>query len=169
MHTPLAPKFPVLERVVEESEGVLRPENCKELGGEKADFWGALVASAKRRKSVTGGSPLVGEVGTEVRDVDVDGDVDMETAVESVSAGSGAMVMLKDLMKRGTSRRGRGSRPALSSESSSYSVPMLTVSKTEAMRAEEDISSCDPEALLDGDFAPLERVESRRDSEMTTS
>lgn len=169
VHTPLTPKFPVFERVVEESEGVLRPENCKELGGEKADFWGALVASAKRRKSLTGGSPLVEEVKTEVKDGDGDGNVDMDTAVESASAGSRAMDMLKDLMKRGTSRRGRGVRQALSSENSTYSVSMLTVSKTKAMRAEEDIGPVDPEALLDEDFTPLERVESRRDSEMTTS
>ncbi|EAT90019.1 hypothetical protein HBI56_035050 [Parastagonospora nodorum] len=160
VHTPLSPKFPVLERVVEEAEGVLKPENCKELGGEKADFWGALVASAKRRKSVTGGSPLVEEVKTEVKDGD--GDVDMDTAVESSSAGSDAIDMLKDLMKRGTSRRARGNRPAFSSESSSYSVPILTVPKTKAMRTEEDINSGDLGVLLDEDFAPLERVESQR-------
>jgi hypothetical protein len=49
------------------------------------------------------------------------------------------------------------------SKESSYSVPILTLPKAEAMKADENVDPSDPEALLDGDFAPLEIVQSRRD------
>ena len=42
------------------SEGILKPENCKAVKDEKSTFWGALIASAERRKSGAerAGSPL---------------------------------------------------------------------------------------------------------------
>jgi hypothetical protein len=139
----------------------------------KGDVWGALITSAKRRRrSTTSSSPLAAVV-EEEKNVsaeyvemcgDTDGDTSMMTAKMDTSsttepsnlsspspsstAGSVAMDMLKDLMKRKTSRHGR---TCLTREST-YSVPMLTVSKTVVAKVDEDVGSGDPEAMLDVEF-----------------
>jgi hypothetical protein len=67
IHTPITTTFPTIELPTPPPpypapsttfEGILKPENCKEVKKEKTDFWGALVASATRRKSHPPGSPL---------------------------------------------------------------------------------------------------------------
>jgi hypothetical protein len=168
IHTPLEPSFSVPQASPPPAkhleEGILKPETTR-LGGDNADFWGALTVSAKRRKSVTGRSPLAKEVKAEsnLSPKDDGEDVDMASPVEASSIGSVAIDMLKDLIKLNTSRCGKGDQPVLWSKESSYSVPILTLPKAEAMKADENVDPSDPEALLDGDFAPLEIVQSRRD------
>jgi hypothetical protein len=161
-----------LERV---EEGVVRDEE-----DGKGDFWNALIASAKRRKSITGPSPLAAVVEGEDVSVqcvelgeDTDGDTFMMTGEVEVSSpteslslsspatsstvGSVAMDMLKDLMKRKTSRRER----TCSTRESTYSVPLLTVSKTVVTKVDEDVGLGDLEAMLGEEFPVLEKVESR--------
>ena len=136
-----------------------------ELEQDKADFWGALIASAKRRKSETPSSPLatVSEE-SEGEEKDGDGDTimsssDPDTSLSSEQdspASSAAADMLNDLMKRNTTRQGR------LGPQHSYAVPMLTVPKSVLAKDEDQVSLSDPEAFLEG-FAPLERVASRKD------
>lgn len=119
-------------------DGILKAENCaegkREKKGEKTDFWGALVASATRRKGVPASSPLareadvVGEVATETaagRPSDKDGDVVMgngDLDLAALQAGSTAtlsgapvaatpsmtrsasVVSLKDIIRKGAKR-----------------------------------------------------------------
>jgi hypothetical protein len=171
VHTPLTPSFPSpthgtqtppsppLERA---EEGILKPENCKgaDQSGQ-SDFWSTLIASAKRRKSVTGSSPLTAEVSSSTPPsllIDSDGDVEMSPSptspfLTSPNVGCVARDMLKDLMKRKTS---------LKRSNSDRQCPMLTVPKTVSMK-EVEVGGADPEAMLDvEEFEPLERVQTRR-------
>ncbi|EFQ86734.1 hypothetical protein PTT_17944 [Pyrenophora teres f. teres 0-1] len=108
IHTPIETVFPTLQ--VSNSmptlttpvanttfEGILKPENCKglkkSLNHEKTTFWGALIASAERRKSVDSGQHTLSPLSTVAEeaegaeqqggepmelDRDADGDVIME-------------------------------------------------------------------------------------------
>jgi hypothetical protein len=145
-------------------EVILKPETTQS-GDDKAGFWGAFIASAKKRKSITGHSSLAKEVKAETNSspTDDDGDVDMALPIEASCTGSAATNMLLDLMKLNTSSCGRRDQPVLWRKESSYSVPMLTLPEAEAMKADKNVDPSDPETLLNGDFAPLERVQSRRD------
>ncbi|KAH7081893.1 hypothetical protein BKA63DRAFT_463449 [Paraphoma chrysanthemicola] len=154
--------------------------------GKKTDIWG-LLASAKKRKSGGGGgkmSPLAscgdeGEGGGMVEEKDGDGDVVMQNIDPALLAlpdpgttnvvpvtmspqtvGSVAMDMLRDLMRRKSSRRGRANATGRDSEDE-YSAPLLTVPKSVLAKEREDVKMGDPEAMLEG-FAPLERVRSHR-------
>tara|TARA_R110002003_G_scaffold2257_1_gene24156 strand:+ start:16668 stop:17234 length:567 start_codon:yes stop_codon:yes gene_type:complete len=184
VHTPLESEFPVLEVCSERiergatpeyvGEGVLRGENVggekEEEGGGKSDLWG-LLASAKRRRSGKG-SPLAGgEEGKDERDGDGDvvmGNIDPALlALSSPAAppastptvGSGAIDMLRVLMKRKGSRRGRTNASGLN-RGDEYPVPLLTVPKPVLTKERDDVGMGDPEAMLE-EFAPLERVRSR--------
>jgi len=162
-----APKSP--------EEGVLKIENVEAVGLEqdKADFWGALIASAKRRKSSAGISPLA-VVTEEAEEKDEDDDVIMSSPSSSsesspstsptdtpASVGSAAMEMLKDLMQRKTSRRDKKSTARASNREHNYTlqIPTLTVPKPVLnVKGEEQVVMND----LEG-FEPLERVKSRKD------
>lgn len=195
IHTPLTPAFPtpqVSPPLAEHpEEGVLKAENCKEAEqteSEKSDFWGALIASAKRRKSVTGTSPLAEEVGTssltaEVNTlssfsppVDSDGDIEMSSSPippslpsiatpTSLTVSSVARDILKDLIKRKTlSRRSKSGRSGLQGGKNCYPVPMLAAPKAVFTKKEEHAGGADPEALLNVEgVEPLVRVRSRRE------
>jgi hypothetical protein len=159
IHTPLQQDFPTIEIHSEPvtsasrhpKEGVLKPENYGAGKDDKGNFWGALIASAKRRKSNAPSSPLASvaeEVETEipVAEQDSDGDIVM-TSDDSVpqTATSAAVDMLKGLMKRNTGRRTRSLGPEVEVRQRRYTY-------------EDSVS--DPEGALD-EFAPLERVGSR--------
>ncbi|KAF1916320.1 hypothetical protein BDU57DRAFT_496837 [Ampelomyces quisqualis] len=175
VHTPLSPEFPdpvPLPLAQADAVAAVDP-NYTQLHpprslAEKNDFWGTLIASAKRRRSVgSSSSPLANSVPSSAdvaalpaQTVDHDGDTDMATPPSSSTAGSVAMDMLKDLMRRKSSRKGRDK---------GYVGPMLTVAKTVVMKHEEGIGGADPEVLVNEDggvdddgFSPLERVPSRQ-------
>jgi hypothetical protein len=63
--------------------------------------------------------------------------------------------MLQNLMKRKTARRGGLKRQI------SFPSPLLIVAKSVATKHEEEVGEASPEAMMDDDFAPLERVRSR--------
>ncbi|KAI2486640.1 hypothetical protein Ptr902_00773 [Pyrenophora tritici-repentis] len=114
VHTPVETTFPTLQVSNSMStltapvtntifEGILKPENCKSLKRsmehEKATFWGALLASAERRKSVDSGMHASSPLSTVVEEAegdeqqggelmglnrDADGDVIMENADSAV-------------------------------------------------------------------------------------
>ncbi|KAF2000585.1 hypothetical protein P154DRAFT_545630 [Amniculicola lignicola CBS 123094] len=137
VHTPLTPIFPTIpiEPPPDNTtfEGILKGENVKDVHtttkegkqekSEKLDFWGALLASATRRRSVPPSSPLSNvpeEVEPEIEmervedERDRDGDVIMgstEPALSSVAASltsSAPVVLVKDIIKK--SRRARARR-----------------------------------------------------------
>ncbi|KAL1597110.1 hypothetical protein SLS60_008692 [Paraconiothyrium brasiliense] len=92
-------------------EGILKAENCKEVKGkkgDKTDFWGALVASATRRKSVPPSSPLAsgadasGDNHEEVTVKDRDGDVVMGSIGSELApiTTSSTVVTLKELLRK---------------------------------------------------------------------
>lgn len=168
----LPPPPPLVPLPSTPSEGILKSENCKETKkdkkGEKTDFWGALIASASRRKSVPPSSPLASspDVCVEssadltVRDGDGDvvmgsGDLDLATfaplcshtvssspiaAPVSISmTRTSSVVTLKDMIRK-SAKRAR----------SSSKLPEVK----EERRAEHY------EQALDG-FSPLRRVKSR--------
>jgi hypothetical protein len=162
IHTPIETVFPTLEvdnsadtitaSLDRTAEGILKPENCKAAKeGDKNTFWGALIASAERRKSGSerASSPLATvteEPETEEEDgeakKDRDGDIELSTIDSSLpsptsSSSSSAVDSLKALIGRKRYRRTRSSSK-------------LSLSS----------SKCDSEALLEG-FAPLKRVQSR--------
>jgi hypothetical protein len=153
IHTPLADTFPSTTPEPEPAQHIQEGTFPPTDGTNKPDIWNALIASANRRKSIPPSSPLAQE-----------SQQDSSTPIASV-----AIDMLKDLMKRKNARRG-----AAMKRTSSYPVPMLTVPKPVVTKRDEEIDGADPEALVDLDvdldmegeddgFAPLVRVESRRD------
>ncbi|KAJ4303271.1 hypothetical protein N0V90_002164 [Kalmusia sp. IMI 367209] len=106
-------------------EGSLMSENSKGVKkegakGEKADFWGALMASARRRKSVAPPSPLCSVVEDAVETEltkDRDGDVEMAmadpalvsqaTSSSTVAAAvqtSTPVVKVKEIIRKTTKR-----------------------------------------------------------------
>ncbi|KAF1834826.1 hypothetical protein BDW02DRAFT_568650 [Decorospora gaudefroyi] len=165
------------------SEGILKPENCKNIKTdkevEKVTFWGALLASAERRKSGGGhaSSPLstVTEEEEEEVDGDDDGDVVMSTidpaplatsAPEFEPEASSAVDSLKALISRKRYRRGRSSKLVLSNNyhERKYGISMLTVHNPELGNGdgEQKVPLSDADALLDLEgFEPLVRVQSR--------
>jgi hypothetical protein len=176
VHPEDAPKSP--------EEGVLKPENVKTVGLEqdKTDFWGALLASAKRRKSSPPSSPLASVAEEEEKDAesatDSDGDVIMSspssssdsspetspTAPAPATVTSAAMDMLKDLMSRKTARREKKSMFGSNTEHKyAAGVPVLTVPEPVLkLKADEQVFLNEGEAFSEG-FEPLERVRSRKD------
>lgn len=186
IHTPVAPQFPTLEVVAPAPaaassppattfEGILKPENCKEAKkdrrADKMDFWGALAASATRRRSVPPSSPLAeGVEDAELAGVvkDRDGDVAMETidpalleqrpvpppppsapspSVAAVLAASAPVATLKEIICKGSkraSKRAETKEPARPGPVRTASVP--------------GVGTCEH---LAGELAPLERVKSR--------
>jgi hypothetical protein len=176
IHTPLTPSPPQTSPPLKEhpEEGLLNPENYAKKSDQsdspgKPDFWTTLIASAERRKSVTGSSPLTAEVSSSNTPqsllIDSDGKVEMSPSptspsLTSPSVGSVARDMLKDLMKRRTSLKGW---------KSDRQCPMLTVPKTVSLKEVED-GDGGPEAILGVDMDDgleglerLERVGSRRE------
>lgn len=132
---------------------MLKPKNYSAAKDDKGDFWGALIASAKRRKCNTPSSPLA-RVAEEVEpeqpaqpavEKDGDGDVIMTEDLVPHTATSAAVDMLKGLMKRKTARRARSFGPEV---------------KVGHRRYADEESVSDPEGAL-AEFAPLERVGSR--------
>lgn len=121
-------------------EGILKPSTtCKKASREKTDFWGALVASATRRKNVAPSSPLANSsqevsgsstVATTTRTVDRDGDVIMgDNSDGDVTAPqpsgtrdlaslgkSSSVVSLKDIIWKGTKRRKENSKEGAKEE-----------------------------------------------------
>ncbi|KAF1941741.1 hypothetical protein EJ02DRAFT_503278 [Clathrospora elynae] len=193
VHTPVETVFPTLEVNTTQmltapaesyAEGILKPENCKALKmdkqGDNATFWGALIASTKRRKGDAGlaGSPLVfvadeadgeeeGEREAETKNGD--GDVVMaDTPSTSTSThdfdlpplrrseSTSAVDLLKFLIRRKkTSRNGR-----MAHQDRSLAESMLTVLKPVELKNDEHIRLSDPVALLDG-LEPLARLKNR--------
>jgi hypothetical protein len=144
IHTPLTATFPTTETTTptppsptsqNATEGILAPSTSSE--SDKPDIWTSLIASAKRRKSIPPSSPL------------------STSETNSDSVGSVATDMLKNLMKRKTARRGGSKRQI------SYPSPLLIVGKSVTTKHEKDMGEASPEAMMDDDFAPLERVRSR--------
>ncbi|KAH7080733.1 hypothetical protein FB567DRAFT_500734 [Paraphoma chrysanthemicola] len=167
-----------LDRAVETEEG--------SVVGKKTDLWG-LLASAKKRKSGGGGgkmSPLAScgddrEGGGIGHEKDGDGDIVMQNIdpallalpdpgttdaipapVSSQTVGSVARDMLRDLLNRKSSRRGRVNTTGRG-QGDEYPAPLLMVPKSVLAKERDDVKMGDPEAMLEG-FAPLERVRSRR-------
>jgi len=176
--TPNTSTFPILELCSEpispssstkseHVEGVLKTENVAGLEQDKADFWGALIASAKRRKSETPSSPLAS-----VAEEDEDGDTvmtspssssDSSPSTSPTTVGSAAMDMLKDLMKRKTARKERTAPTLSRAHSNPVGVPELEVPKPVLrLKNEDQVCLSEGEAFLEG-FEPLERVRSRKD------
>ncbi|KAF2819596.1 hypothetical protein CC86DRAFT_362525 [Ophiobolus disseminans] len=176
--TPSSSTFPCSAPVVPDAapvspvEGVLRVENVVGLEQDKADLWGALMASAKRRKSDTASSPLAS-----VAEEDKDGDVVMSSPNPSPSpssseesspsssptkaVGSGTIDMLKDLIKRTTG----GKEREQVNRAHEYAVEVLglTVPKPVLrLRGGEQVCLSEEEKFREG-FEPLERVRSRKD------
>ncbi|KAF2012185.1 hypothetical protein BU24DRAFT_495251 [Aaosphaeria arxii CBS 175.79] len=177
--SPVSPPSPTPSNL----EGVLKPENVKaceeaEKKGEKTDFWGALLASATRRKSVTRSSPLavISEEpeGQDRISKDQEGDVTMTgynyesvsssivtatavaaaTAVGNVLADISPVASFKE-MTRKTFKQGRLSRILELDETSSpeqHSLSTVTVNHMETgFENRDDLLS---------EFAPLERMDS---------
>jgi hypothetical protein len=160
IHTPIETVFSTLEvdhstdtitaSLDRTAEGILKPENCKAAKeGDKNTFWGALIASAERRKSGSerASSPLATvteepeEEEEEELKKDGDGDIEMSTIDPSLptltsSSSSSAVDSLKALIGRKRYRH-------------TSSSSKLLLSGNDAGRA-----------LLEG-FAPLKRVQSR--------
>jgi hypothetical protein len=137
IHTPIETVFPTLDvdstdsmptltsSLDRTSEGILKPENCSaNKEGEKGTFWGALIASAERRKSGSerASSPLATvteepEQETEIKK-DEDGDVEMsviepylsEHTVACPTASSSEVDGFKALIGRKRYRRSRATR-----------------------------------------------------------
>ncbi|KAF2134422.1 hypothetical protein P153DRAFT_250341, partial [Dothidotthia symphoricarpi CBS 119687] len=88
IHTPVATEFPTVEfdatpalPAPVELEGVLKPENCKEIIAckEKSGFWETLSATARRRANVIASSPLAILAPDAEPTMDQNGDVVMTT------------------------------------------------------------------------------------------
>ena len=125
VHTPLSPVFPpTLSSPNPHTtfEGILKPENVKGIHNtttrgkgkkaEKSDFWGALLASATRRRSAPAASPLhlsrtledaeEGKMGLGVQ-MDMDGDVVMSSSpIPSQQTTASATSLSTDLAPTST-------------------------------------------------------------------
>jgi hypothetical protein len=164
----------------------LKPENCKEARQEKKadrmDLWGALVASATRRKSVPPSSPLasVAEEAPQAdpaaglskdKERDVVMTVDpalvlqqpLETApASSVSTVANALmpvVSLKDLLRKRTRLGIKTSSIPTEAKEEVKSDPMDVVSPSAAVLGEFDFEIAEREKGV-GELAPLMRVKS---------
>ena len=183
IHTPVMPAMPppLLPVAPQPKEGILKMENVKDESAKKSDkgdFWGALLASATRRKSSQSSSPLalepvVEEPEPEDKGVtkDNDGDVIMGsestsisgTAASTVAATLTALtpVKVKDIIRK-TSRRGlkrRGlerEREDLVSRTSPEPAPP---SLTDPTFQHHEYTFIEDET--DPPLPPLERVKSR--------
>jgi hypothetical protein len=196
VHTPVATEFPTIEvnppppppppSDSTTFEGILKPENCKEARQEKKadmmDLWGALVASATRRKSVPPSSPLasVAEGAPQADPAaglskDEEGDVVMtvdpalvlqqplETApASSVSTVANALmpvVSLKDLLRKRTRLGSKTSSMPTEAKEEIKSDPMDVVSPSAVVLGEFDFEVAEREKGV-GELAPLTRVKS---------
>lgn len=190
IHTPVATEFPTIDVRPPPPpppppmtfEGILKPENCKEMKKEKkadrTDFWGALVASATRRKSIPPSSPLasvVEEPEPASPSRDNDGDVNMTTidpALLALSAPSAPslpsvtatlttspVVTLKEIIRKSSKRVGKASKPSETREPTKLD-PMLTAPAPAAVVDDFEYGnkSFEDAAI---ELAPLERVKSR--------
>ena len=175
-------------------EGILMPENCKSveksLAPEKTTFWGALLASAERRRSADAGrhasSPLStmteeakGEQEQEGETLalnrDADGDVIMETVDPAVFEKPSSPFPpnvpnisspVDSLMGLISKRRHRRDRPPACLESQSnkdqaYSVLVVaTPPPPVVLKSEEKVGLTVPSVLLEK-LEPLSKARSR--------
>jgi hypothetical protein len=195
VHTPVVTEFPTIEIQPTPPppppppsttfEGILKPENCKDIEkekkGEKTDFWGALVASATRRKSVPPSSPLasVTEEGgaSEPSNKDGDGDVVMTTVdpalipqplpntspanPSSLTSGIMPMVTLKDIIRKSTklvSGKASPKLPAVKEESKVDSMQAVSSSEEALSEFDFEFNEIDKYTV---ELSPLTRVESK--------
>ncbi|KAF2729011.1 hypothetical protein EJ04DRAFT_590013, partial [Polyplosphaeria fusca] len=170
VHTPLLEEFPPLEApnkqaAPEPSEGVLKVENVKDAGvgkkAEKTDFWGALLASATRRRSVPPSSPLTDQAQTESegdKDKDGDGDTIMSTVdsvgVAAATAAAPTVTKVKEIIRKTRGKRTK----ALNCKASQSSNP-VQVAPAAAAIGDFDFGLGKQDEVAE--LAPLERVKSR--------
>ncbi|KAF1963325.1 hypothetical protein CC80DRAFT_432790, partial [Byssothecium circinans] len=111
-------------------EGILKSENCKEVKKEKkadkTDFWGALVASATRRKSHPPSSPLA-SVSEEIESSDL-------STVLQDSDGDVVMTSFDDVLGAPQTTTDTTPAPATSSPMSLGRTTSTVVSLKEFMR-----------------------------------
>lgn len=165
-------------------EGILKPENVRSSNignkkSEKTDFWGALLASAVRRKSLPPSSPLAHvleepEPGTKGVIKDKDGDVIMSglpelpstidpqlltSSVAATIAASAPIITFKDMMRKSKRRKTAGPKSP---------EPVAYVSHTAAAVETFEYEDQSLEDLY-AEFPPLQRVRSRDSGYQSTN
>lgn len=163
-------------------EGILKVENCKEAKkeqkGDNMDFWGALIATTTRRKSVPPSSPLasVVEEPEAVETKDRDGDTIMETidpalisrqayvtpappSVTATLAASTPVATLREIIRKGSKRVAKSSK-AVESEGEKSIDAKRTGPARSITLGDFDFGLEDAEDLA-AELTPLERVKSR--------
>jgi len=182
IHTPVETVFPTLQvntaPVANTTfEGILKPENCKSvkksMDHDKTTFWGALLASAERRRSADAGQHASSPLSTVTEEAegemlalnrDADGDVIMETADPAVFEKSSypSSPNILDISSPVNSPMGliskgkyRRDRPPACLESQSNKDQAYSV-----LKSEEKVGLTVPYALLE-ELEPLSKVRSR--------
>jgi hypothetical protein len=165
---PTIPVNPSPPTATATTEDIPQTRSVEATKTEQTDFWGALIASATRRKSVSPSSPLAtvpGEVKLESKsEKDKDGDVVMaapETCVETrqspvadnFPAVTAPVISLKEMMKLTSKRRCSPKSTELREGDSNMCIPVESTKVGMNCGAEM-------EGILDAEFPPLERVKS---------
>ena len=177
------------------AEGILKPENCKtlrkSLDPQKTTFWGALLASAERRKSVDAGQHATSPLSTVMEELEVeeeqesdtmalnrdaDGDVIMETidpavlerpdfpSLPRIPDISSPVNSLMGLVSKKLYRRERQCMDLQSNKDQAHSMLVVTTPPPPAvLKSEEKVRLIILHGLMEGmeGMEPLSRVRSR--------